>query len=112
MTVFGAARTLRRIADDGSRWRCPVTAYGFHAVLKNVSAASELRWMRITASWSGSLTHRIEGCGTNIRALHAGSTLGCRHPDHNKCAVVLGAVKDEPYGGLRPSLTAPARAGP
>jgi hypothetical protein len=33
--------------------------------------------------------------------------------DHNKCAVVLGAVKDKPLrvGSTRPSLTAPARAG-
>jgi len=54
--------------------------------------------MRITASWSGSLTHRIEGCGTNVRAPHAGSSR-LRHPDHSKCAAVLEAVKDEPSVG-------------
>jgi len=28
-----------------------------------------------------------------------GAPLERRHPDHNKCAVVLEAVKDEPCGG-------------
>ena len=40
--------------------------------------------------------------------------LGYRHPDHNKCAVVLGAIKVKPISGRptgRPTLTAPARAG-
>src|SRR5215831_15972032 len=67
--------------------------------------------MRITASWSGSLTHRIEGRGTNFRAPHAGLPSDVVIPDHNKCAVVLEAVKDEPsVGADAPSLTAPARA--
>src|SRR5262245_32691625 len=47
----------------------PGQVYGFHARQQNGPAASELRWpMHITASWSGSLSHRIEGCGTNVRA--------------------------------------------
>jgi hypothetical protein len=38
--------------------------------------------------------------------------LGLRHPDTTKCAVVLEAVKDEPFGGAgEPSLTASARTG-
>jgi len=40
----------------------------------------------------------IEGCGTNVRAPHAGSPR-LRHPDHSKCAAVLEAVKDEPSVG-------------
>lgn len=38
--------------------------------------------MRISASWSGLCTHRIQGCGTSIRAPHAGSPRHC-HPDHH-----------------------------
>ena len=67
--------------------------------------------MRITASWSGSLTHRIEGCGTNFRAPHAGlpsnvvirtttSVPSCSKPSRTSLAV----------GADAPSLTAPARA--
>jgi hypothetical protein len=33
---------------------------------------------------------------------HTRAPLGLRHPDHNKCAVVLEAVKDKP---LRVALT-------
>src|SRR5215467_15196035 len=60
------------------------------------------------------LTHRIQGCGTNVRATTRGAPLGLRHPDHNKCAVVLEPVKDQgPCGwrATRPSLTASVRAG-
>src|SRR5215472_11725308 len=49
---------LRRVADDGSRWRCPSENHGFDAVVKNGSAASELCCRCITASWSGSLARR------------------------------------------------------
>jgi hypothetical protein len=68
--------------------------------------------MRITASWFGPLARRIQGCGTNIRAPRASSPR-LRHPDHTKCAVVLGAVKDKPLrvALTRHPLTAPARAG-
>jgi hypothetical protein len=41
------------------------------------------------------VAHRIQGCGTIIRAPQAGSPRR-RHPDHTKRAVVLGAVKDVP----------------
>ena len=54
--------------------------------------------MRITASWSGSLTHRIEGCGT-IVVHHRRAPLGLCYPDTTKCAGVLEAVKDEPSVG-------------
>jgi hypothetical protein len=36
--------------------------------------------------------HRIQGCGTNVRARQASSPRP-RHPDHNERAAVLGAVK-------------------
>ena len=44
---------------------------------------------------------------------HMRAPLGRRHPDHNKYAVVLGAIKAMPVGGRPmggPALTAPARA--
>ena len=28
---------------------------------------------------------------------HTRAPLGLRHPDHNKCAIVLEAVKDKPF---------------
>jgi hypothetical protein len=45
---------------------------------------------------------------------HTRAPLELRHPDHSKCAVVLGAIKAKPIGGRptgRPALTALARAG-
>ena len=44
---------------------------------------------------------------------HTRAPLERRHPDHSKCAVVLGALKDESLRWVltHPSLTAPARAG-
>src|SRR5262249_35465706 len=69
--------------------------------------------MRIPASWSGPWARRIQGCGTSLRA-PARSSPRRRHPDHSKCAVVLGALKAKPFGGRPmggPALTAPARAG-
>src|SRR6516164_7960066 len=44
------------------------------------------------------LTHRIQGCGTNVRATTRGLP-SYRHPDHSKCAVVLEPVKDEALAG-------------
>ena len=43
---------------------------------------------------------------------HTRAPLEIRHPDHNKCAVVLEAVKDKPLrvALTRHPLTAPARA--
>ena len=71
----------------------PAQTTAFDAVVKNGSTASELSLlMRITASWSGSSPHRIQGCGTNVRAPHASSTSDFRHPDRNKRAVVLEPV--------------------
>jgi hypothetical protein len=67
--------------------------------------------MRITASWSGSSPTEYKDVA-RIFVHHTRAPLGLHHPDHNKCAVVLEAVKDEAYGGAdAPSLTAPARAG-
>ena len=44
---------------------------------------------------------------------HTRAPLGLRHPDHHKCAVVLGPVKDKPsrVALARHPVTAPARAG-
>lgn len=71
--------------------------------------------MRITASWSGLRTHRIQGCGTSIRAPHA-APLGLRHPT---TASVLPCSEASRYDlalrervatlARRPTLTAPAR---
>jgi hypothetical protein len=70
--------------------------------------------MRITASWSGSL-HPPHTRMWHERSCTMPELPSTRHPDHNKRAVVLGALKAKPYGGPRsrrgPALTAPARAG-
>jgi len=54
--------------------------------------------MRITASWSGSLAHRIQACGRSLSTTR-GLPSNVVIPTNSKCAVVLGAVKDEPRGG-------------
>ena len=99
LTVSALSRILRRVADDGSRWRCPGENHGFDAVVKNGSAASELccrcaslhhglgLWPAAYKDVARSLVHP------------AAAPLGRRHPDHTKCAVVLGAVKDGPSVG-------------
>src|SRR4249920_993722 len=48
-------------------------------------------------------THRIQGCGTIVRAPQASSPRH-RHPDHNERAAVLGAVK------VWPSIRGEAKA--
>jgi len=48
--------------------------------------------MRMSASWFGSSTHRIQGRGAIIRARKSGLPSD-RHPDRTKRAVVLEAVK-------------------
>ena len=73
--------------------------------------------MRMSASWFGSWTHRIQGRGAIDPRPESGLPSD-RHPDRTKRAVVLEAVKVWPgKGGVRrkvgrrPPLTAPARAG-
>jgi len=73
--------------------------------------------MRMSASWFGSWTHRIQGRGAIDPRPESGLPSD-RHPDRTKRAVVLEAVKVWPgKGGVRrkvgrrPTLTAPARAG-
>jgi len=73
--------------------------------------------MRMSASWFGSWTHRIQGCGAIDPRPESGLPSD-RHPDRTKRAVVLEAVKVwpgkgavRPRLGRRPTLTAPARAG-
>src|SRR5215470_17963918 len=78
------------------------------AVVQNGSAASELRCDAhhcIMVRVSGPPHTRMWTKFVH----HTRAPLERPHPDHSKCAVVLGAVKDEPCGGA-PSLTAPARA--
>ena len=48
--------------------------------------------MRMTASWIGSATLRIQACGRDP-APQLASSPRVRRPDHTECAVVLGAVK-------------------
>src|SRR5215469_11844388 len=70
--------------------------------------------MRITASWFGSLHPPNTRMWHETFVHHTRAPLELRHPDHSKCAVVLGAIKAKPVGGRptgRPALTAPARAG-
>jgi len=71
--------------------------------------------MRITASWFGSLHPPHTRMWHESSCTTRGLLLGHRHPDHSKCAVVLGAVKAQALRvGRRqaaPALTVPARAG-
>ena len=72
--------------------------------------------MRMRASWLGSLRPTGYKVAARVpRAPTANSPRTC-HPDHNKRAAVLGAVKARPGNAgacrqARPTLTAPARAG-
>jgi hypothetical protein len=77
----------------------PIAPLGFHAGKKNGSAASELRRpMRMSASWFGSWTHRIQGRGAIDPSPESGLPSD-RHPDRTKRAVVLEAVKVWPGKG-------------
>ena len=49
--------------------------------------------MRMTASWFGSWTHRIQGCGAIDLRPKSGLPPPDRHPDRIECAAVLRAVK-------------------
>ena len=51
--------------------------------------------MRMTASWFGSWTHRIQGCGA-IDSRPESGLPSDRHPDRIERAAVLGAVKAWP----------------
>src|SRR5215468_7085504 len=83
------------------------------AVVQNGSAASELSLR------CASLHHGLGPHPPNTRmwhecsCYHTRAPLGLCHPDHNKCAVMLEPLKDEPLPGWRyaPSLPASARAG-
>jgi hypothetical protein len=103
----------RRWLDDGSRWPCPERFHGFDAVRQNGSAASELSLR------CASLHHGLGPHPPNTRmwhecsCYHTRAPLGLRHPDHNKCAVVLEPVKDNALAGgaarhPSPLLRAPA----
>ena len=115
---FGPVRTLLTVADDGSRWRGPGENHGFNC--RGTEWVRRLGASLRCASLHhglGLCTHRIQGCGTNVRPQAAGSPRR-RHLDRTKRAIVLGAIKEQPGGGAqasrwlcRPSLTAPARAG-
>ena len=91
--------------------------HGLRAAVKNGSTTSELAadahaciMVRVTA------IHRIQGCGTSPSCPDSELSPRMRHPDHNKRADVLGAVKARPGNDRaevsaerRPALTAPAR---
>ena len=67
--------------------------------------------MRITASSSGPLAHRIQGCGTNLRAPHAGSPRTSSSRPRQVCRRARSR-QGRAFGGAdAPSLTAPARDG-
>src|SRR5258707_15290246 len=109
---------LRRVADDGSRWRGPGLCHGCYAEEKNGSAASELR---CRCAWlhhgSGPWTHRIQGCGAIDPRPKASSPLIVIliAPSVPSCSELsrYGLAKAEHVErlGRRPTLTAPARAG-
>src|SRR5262245_4400174 len=66
---FGTCPRARdKVADDGSRWRCPVPWHGFDAVTQNGSAASELAADAYHCIMVWVLARRIQGCGHDLRA--------------------------------------------
>ena len=83
LTVSALSARLRRVADDGSRWRGPVSPHGFQCRRRmgpppRSFAADAHHCIMVRAL----LAHRIQGCGTILRrAQHAGSPR-YRHPDH------------------------------
>jgi hypothetical protein len=80
----------------------PIAPLGFHAGKKNGSAASGASPpMRMSASWFGSWTHRIQGRGAIDPRPESGLPSD-RHTDRTKRTVVLEAVKVWPgKGGVR-----------
>ena len=60
--------------------------------------------MRITASWSGSLARRIQGCGTIFSCTYPQLPSDVVIPTTQVCRVVLGTLKDK--GPLRAALCA------
>ena len=118
LTVFGPDRT---VCD-----RSPMTVRGGVVPRNPWLSCRCAEWARRLGAFAADAqdcimvrvvaAHRIQGCGTNVRARQASSPRP-RHPDHTKRAVVLGAVKVwTGQGGAsersarRPILTAPARA--
>ena len=55
--------------------------------------------MRITASWFGSSGPRIQGCGTNIRAPHAGSSSASSSRPQQVCRRARSRQGPSPSGG-------------
>jgi len=74
--------------------------------------------MRMRASWFGSLRSTGYKVAARVHRALTASSPRTRHPDHNKRANVLEAVKARPGNDRaeasaerRPALTAPARVG-
>jgi hypothetical protein len=83
----------REGADDGSRWRGPDRPPWLSCREKEwVRRLGASPPMRMSASWFGSSTHRIQGRGAIDPRPESGLPSD-RHPDRTKRAVVLGAVK-------------------
>ena len=117
-TVSARPLQAREGTDDGSRWRGPDCPPWLSCREKEwVRRLGASPPMRMSASWFGSWTHRIQGRGAIDPRPESGLPSD-RHPDRTKRAVVLEAVKVWPgkggvcrKAGRRPTLTAPARAG-
>jgi len=77
----------------------PIAPLGFHAGKKNgVRRLGASPPMRMSASWFGSWTHRIQGRGAIDPRPESGLPSD-RHPDRTNGAVVLEAVKVWPGKG-------------
>ena len=114
---FELSARLRRVADDGSRWRGPARPHGSDADRKNGSAASELR-CRCASLHHGSgqqETLRIQACGA-IRAPSKRAPLRSSSRPQRACCRARGrqGVAWQRWSlangrERRPTLTAPAR---
>src|SRR4029077_14351566 len=104
-----ASLQAREGADDGSRWRGPDRPPWLSCREKEwVRRLGASPPMRMSASWFGSWTHRIQGRGAIDPRPESGLPSD-RHPDRTKRAVVLEAVKVWPGkgGGCCPSCQRP-----
>jgi hypothetical protein len=98
-TVSALPLQARDGADDGSRWRGPDCPPWLSCREKEwVRRLGASPPMRMSASWFGSWTHRIQGCGAIDPRPESGLPSD-RHPDRTKRAVVLEAVKVWPGKG-------------
>ena len=105
--------------EDGSRWWGPGLWYGYNAVIKNGSTASEFAAdAHGCIMVRGLAPHRIQACRRVLRATRERAPLGCVIPTTTSVPPGSGlsrrgleTIKRGARPARRPALTAPARDG-